>query len=365
MEVVLADGSLIRTGMGALNDSKLWPLFRGGYGPAYDSIFNQSNFGIVTKLSLWASSAPEGFMSCHADFENETDLAPLVDTFRTLLAKEAIQNHPVIGNIPRAIGKRGVRSDFYSGPGAIPDSRLKELQKEFNCGFWDTNFGLYGPKEIIEANYKRCKAAILKIPGAKLRSYAYYPHEGEEFVRAEDVPPEERFCQTGVPTMMPINACKYRGENGGHISFSPVLPADGQAALDFYYTAKASGAKYGFDFVAGLHLYRRHLTHINMIYFDRTDVKQKNNANKLFVQLVRDARDAGYGEYRAHIEHMDLVAKQYDFGGGALMRLNEKIKDALDPNGILSPGKQGIWGKRQRDEEEERGLSNGVIEVKI
>ena len=33
MEVVLADGDLIRTGMGAMRDPKCWPLYKGGYGP--------------------------------------------------------------------------------------------------------------------------------------------------------------------------------------------------------------------------------------------------------------------------------------------------------------------------------------------
>lgn len=80
-----------------------------------------------------------------------------------------------------------------------------------------------------------------------------------------------------------------------------------------------------------------------MIYFDRTSDKERKDANKLFVEMVRVAREHGYSEYRAHVDYMDLVAEQYDFNGQSLLRMNEKIKDVLDPNGILSPGKQGIW----------------------
>jgi 4-cresol dehydrogenase (hydroxylating) len=41
---------------------------------------------------------------------------------------------------------------------------------------------------------------------------------------------------------------------------------------------------------------------------------------------------------------MDLVAEQYGWGDHAQERLNQRLKDALDPAGILSPGKQGVWG---------------------
>ena len=40
-----------------------------------------------------------------------------------------------------------------------------------------------------------------------------------------------------------------------------------------------------------------------------------------------------------------------------MRRFNETLKDAIDPNGILAPGKSGIWPKRLRkDRKEGTGL---------
>ncbi|KMP05033.1 hypothetical protein DIZ76_015418 [Coccidioides immitis] len=363
IEVVLADGTIVRTGAGAIDNSPCWPLFRGGYGPTYESMFSQSNFGIVTKLTLWASPSPEGFMACRVDVESEDDLLPLIDGFRDLLLHDVIQNHPLIGNLPREMVKRGQRKDFYDGKDAIPDARLKEIQKQFGIGFWSARFGLYGPKEMIEFNYKRCQEVFDKLPGARLTGKAYYPPEGRKALSPEDIPLAERTVETGTPSLMALKAVEYRGKDGGHISFSPVLPPEGSCALSFYRDAKPLCARYGFDYFGGLHLYPRHLTMINMIYFDRTSDTERANASKLFVELVHLARKHGYSEYRAHIDYMDLVAEQYDFNGCSLRDLNERIKDTLDPNGILSPGKQGIWPAQYRQQKEEVSDMEKAVET--
>jgi hypothetical protein len=68
LEVILPDGSLVRTGMGALPDptvsksdlppheqpgNRCWQLFNYGFGPYNDGIFSQSSLGIVVKMGIW------------------------------------------------------------------------------------------------------------------------------------------------------------------------------------------------------------------------------------------------------------------------------------------------------------------------
>lgn len=246
----------------------------------------------------------------------------------------------------------GPRSKFYDGEGAIPDEELERIRKDLKIGFWHARFALYGDEEEMEHNYKKIQKAFASLPGAKVTGKKFLPKEGEQFVNNEDIPVAEGGGpQVGVPTLIPLLSLTFRGDDCGHIGFSPVLPPSGKEALDFYFIAKKRSAEHGFDFYAGLHLYPRHLTHINMLIFDRHDEKHRVNVHKLFVALVKDARKEGYAEYRAHVKHQELVAGQYDWpeGKGHGRLLAEKIKDAVDPNGIFSEGKMGIWSKNRRD----------------
>ena len=70
--------------------------------------------------------------------------------------------------------------------------------------------------------------------------------------------------------------------------------------------------------------------------------------------LIEDAHKRQLSGYRAHISEMDFVAAQFDFNDHAAMRLYERLKDALDPAGVLSPGKQGIWPKDLRQAKDEK-----------
>lgn len=77
--------------------------------------------------------------------------------------------------------------------------------------------------------------------------------------------------------------------------------------------------------------------------FDREDASSRRRALWLLKTLIADCAAHGWGEYRTHLAVMDQIAGTYDFNDHANMKLNESIKNALDPKGVLAPGKNGVW----------------------
>ena len=59
LEIVLADGSIIRTGGGAFGRCPTWNTHKWGVGPYIEGLFSQSNFGIVVKAGIWLFPEPE------------------------------------------------------------------------------------------------------------------------------------------------------------------------------------------------------------------------------------------------------------------------------------------------------------------
>ena len=86
---------------------------------------------------------------------------------------------------------------------------------------------------------------------------------------------------------------------------------------------------------------------------------------RLFPHLLAQASRIKAAPYRSHVAFMDQIAAQYDFGDQALLHLTERLKDVVDPAGILSPGKQGIWGPVGRNKFFGRpgGISSAPLEL--
>lgn len=341
MEVVLPDGDVLRTGMGALPGSKTWNLFQYGYGPYLDGIFTQSNFGVVTKMGIQLMPAPPGARTHMITFDQLDDLAEVVEITSPLVMRRLFHNLPILRNIFLDGGVMSTRAEWYEGEGALPDSAVEEMKEALKLGYWNMYFTLYGPPEDTEPLAAKIWSFYEHIPGAK-----FYTTEDRDD-RGSHVLHDRHRISTGTPSLEELALMDWI-PNGGHLSIAPISTPDGAELLEQVHMLRDLAKSHGRDYCSLISLFGKAVIHVFLVLFDTTDEEDKSGALELSKQLVADAAARGDGEMRTHNALMDQVASTYSWNDGALLRFEEKIKDAIDPNGIIAPGKSGIWPERFR-----------------
>jgi 4-cresol dehydrogenase (hydroxylating) len=98
LEAVLANGDLVRTGYGSLAASKAAHVYKWGQGPSLDSLFSQSNFGIVTEMTIWLMPAPACFQAFFFQCDREEGIADVVEALRPLRMNGTLRSSVHIGN---------------------------------------------------------------------------------------------------------------------------------------------------------------------------------------------------------------------------------------------------------------------------
>jgi FAD/FMN-containing dehydrogenase len=125
-----------------------------------------------------------------------------------------------------------------------------------------------------------------------------------------------------------------------HNCFAPVIPPSGRELYEWYREARRITSEHDLNFIADFHVFDRYVLSINLVLFHPA---AKDRLHNLQVALMEHSTRLGYLEYRTHVSFMDMTAAHQTFNQGAFGRFATLLKDIIDPNGVLSPGKQGIW----------------------
>ncbi|MCU1480999.1 MAG: hypothetical protein JWQ19_1785 [Subtercola sp.] len=341
MEVVLPDGDLLRTGMGAMEGNTAWHVYKRSLGPSLDSLFVQSNFGIVTRMGVWLKRKPEAYTPMMLSIVEDSDLEAAIDTIRELRMNGALEGVPTLYPTLRAAVM------LTDDPVQTPKRQLqpedyREIGARTGVGAWAARSAVWGDSDIVELKLAKIRAAWEAIPsGRMVAPRTYSPDQYGEMVLAHE------HIQAGIPTM---KAIEITPTYAGHVGFSPVVPLNGREVRFVIEEMRKLILAAGLNFSGGIMVTgERSCVIVAGMQFDRTDEASARNAYALAKRLVSTIGALGYGEYRAHLDFMDLASDQYGFNDHAYRRFVEKIKDAVDPKGVLSPGRHGIWPRAYRE----------------
>ncbi|XPP27106.1 MAG: FAD-binding oxidoreductase [Leucobacter sp.] len=347
LEVVLPDGSLLRTGFGAQTDNPSWHLYKRGLGPVIDPLFAQSNYGIVVRAGVWLQKRPKAYSPIYLSIPRDHQLDQAIDIVRELRLDGILRGVPNIQDMlttgdlhfPELQGK-------FPPPGtpATPEEQLDAIADATGIGRWGVRAGLWGDPEVLDVHERRIREAWGAIEGGRVLRPATYTEENWHTLK--DAPFMHR-VSGGVPSS---DILEYLPDFVGHVGFSPVAPLKGEIVGPIVRRIREQViARTGLNYSTAIFITNdRTATIVNAMFYIKDDPNHMRATIDTAIDLLKELGKEGYAEYRAHLDFMDLAQEQLDFNDHAYRRFAETLKDAIDPKGILSPGRHGIWPANRR-----------------
>ncbi|MEO6152548.1 MAG: FAD-binding oxidoreductase [Croceibacterium sp.] len=336
MEVMLADGSLVRTGLGAVQNTQEWQCYKWPFGPNWDGLFTQSNFAVVTKMGIWLMPEPAGMAGVAISIARRDQLPALIDVLQRLRLDDTINAPYTLTNAWRQLTSGRRRPDVYTGPGAIPRETVESVLSAAGSGWWNVIFNLFD----------RPAALDLRLAAITEEFSTHLPDARIKIQRWKRGDPQQPWMRQDVG-LAPLAIVDWAGGRGGHTDLGPIVAPVGERVEQVYAAVEARFLAFGMDPWIGMFgIGNRALIMVADLIYNRDDADMVARCRELFRTLCDELAGMGIALYRSHITFMDDVVKMHAWGDHALPRLNNRLKDMLDPTGILAPGKQGIGSER-------------------
>lgn len=371
MEVLLADGRVIKTGFGRFPGAKACGMYKWGLGPALDQLFLQSNLGIVLSMTIWLMPKPEKFVAFYLSAASEEALEQIVAALVPLKRSGVITSLPHIANAYRVLG--GMQQypwpllDSETTQYPLPAGITDQLKKQWQVGTWNVSGALYGTKEQVANARSQVRKALRQVKGARLNfisdellRFIEIFQKPIAFITRMDLPGMLKVLRPvhdmmkGQPSSQFLTSSYWRMKKApdgqfdmdkdgvGLIWSAFVAPADPINARELMHVVDKVLPVYGFEPAVTLTLLNeRCIDAVVSISFDRAEIAPNGKswdeqALACRDQLYQEMFAKGFYPYRTDVNKM---AEMTHFGDATYLDVLADLKQALDPKGILSPGR--------------------------
>lgn len=366
LRAVLADGSVYDSALSELGGERIDRAFKYGIGPYVDGLFTQGNIGIVTSMTIALARRPQQVVGFFFGIPRDEGLEDAVRAIQRILQ----QTQGTTGSI-NLMNQRRVLSMMETYPAGIapgeliPDDQVSALAKRNQVMTWTGAGAIYGNRDMIKAA-KRIIRRELRGTGKRLMFFT--PGMTGKIRAASDFLPGrlgsfvgnifttlDKTLQllAGKPSEIALPLCYWKSgtppaageafdpakDGTGLYWYSPLVPMLPQAAREYTSMVDATCRKNGVEPLITLtSVSERCWDSTVPILFDPADETDSARAKACYRDLFENGKALGYVPYRSHVETMGwFIQPDSPFWNTA-----KKIKQALDPNGIMAPGRYSL-----------------------
>lgn len=358
-EVLLPDGTFVKTGAARLPGSTTASLNRWGLGPSLDGLFTQSNLGVVVSMTIWLMPAPEAFAAFFYRCETESAFPDLIETLRSLRLREVLPSAIHVANDYKVLG--GLRQYPWKETGGttpLQPETIANFRKDLTFGLWNASGGLYGTPAQVKESKRVLQRALTPLGGklkfvderllrvAKRFSKPFKAVTGWDIGRTAELVEPVIGLMRGVPTEQPLGSAYWRKKSPpppnpdpdrdgcGLLWYAPVAPATGVHVERVTRLAREIMLAHGFEPLISLTLISpRTVNCVISITYDRDVPGEDARAMACYREMSQACEGAGYYPYRLGI------CSELNDGDGVHGTIVAKLKQMMDPAGILAPGR--------------------------
>lgn len=342
---VLADGTVFNSPLDEYGCERIGALYRYDVGPYLNGMFTQSNFGIVTRMTIALARKPEATSMFLFSLKSDEELSILTEKLPDLLS---------------TLGSTSCGFKFINNHqmAAMAEGKNKNSTSTISFPKWTITGGLFGDPRMITAAKKimrkKMKGKMHKLIFINVNFIQKYKHLVNLLPLSQSF---KNFLETisltidlfqGKPSTaaLPLaylgsgifpkvrNDADPGKDDAGIIWFAPLIPMDGSLIVEYSELVESTLLKYQLPkMVTFTTINDRCFDAPLPIVYDKNSEESTRNAKACYDELWNESKKLGIMPYRIPIDEQYRVAES----GTPFWEIAEKIKDALDPHNIISP----------------------------